>query len=232
MANAHYPILGRNDYFIPDNFTKEEVENLYYGYFDNLLTYIKAYDATIQFVDNSLLTTRDYMIEFNATPTGLNDRFLESGLYLEKLGRDIEKNGTYWPIICCNTGRIKEGDHRFRALRSINSRRKVMVIAINDNTTGLLSQKVLDTFYTMNLLFPEPYIKELFKFIHQFTEFEKIGKSLYKVTSNHVSEIDQILVRYSMTVSWLLFYYHGQIKPVDFVNDEAAFYRWKKEQNL
>jgi len=232
MATKLYPIYGRKSYFTPQNFTLDEIQNIYLGYFDNLITYIKAYEAEVMFVNNAELISRDPAIQLYMPPTRLNDRFIESGMHLEKLGRDLETKGTYWSFICYKDKRIKEGDHRFRGLRCINSNRKVMAVFINDTDPGLCTQRVINKHYTMTMLFPEKYIREFFLDTHNFTEFKKVGKSLYRVTSNHLSELDQVLIRYSMFTSWLLFYYHGQIKPVDFVNDEEAFNKWKLKNNL
>ncbi len=225
-----YPICGQ-EYFTKEHFSVQEVTQLYLGYFENLLEYIKAYRAEVKYVNYKELLPR-YSGNYTDRSKVYNDRFINSGLFLKSLGEDIEKNGTYWAFICYRDGRIKEGGHRYDALQSINSNRKVMAVIIDDINTGFATQKELKTQYAMKLFFPENDIKRFYKTKHRFSDFKKIGKSLYYVTTNHLAEIDQILIRYSMYLSWLLFEYHGQIKPVDFVNGEEAFFKWKAVNRL
>lgn len=223
-----YPICGE-DYFTAKNFTVEEVQEIYYGYFENLIEYIRAYRAAVKFLPNAELRERptdDYTIRDNT------DRFINNGVSLQKLGRDVEENGTYWSFICYRNLVIKEGGHRHDGLRSINSSRKVMAVIIDDVMTGMRSQRILDSSYSFNLLFPEAHMKNFCKDTHIFSKFNKIGKSLYRVETNSLAEIDQIIIRYSMFTSWLLFEYRGKIKPVGFVNNEEEFKRWKVENNL
>lgn len=206
-------------YFKDSIYTYEKTQLFYDKYIESLQEYIKGYNIHLDFLTCDNLIT-------DATWEFTDNSYSSYGLI--KLGEDIQKIGTYFPLCyTMNKGikKVSEGHHRVIALKSIKSNIKILSL---DCSYYNINSKTI----TIYMLFPSNSISDLLKGIKGLIKVEKIENGFYKININSPRDAYTLLIIYSMFISEIIFKQDKKILGDKFINDENTYNLWRDENRL
>ena len=189
------------------------VFELYLKYIENLGEFLTVSCVEWQFL--SALNFTDLML-WSKNDDG--NSYVEEGV--DKLGKSILKNGSFFPIIYTMDFaglRLLEGFHRVYALQSLKSSKKILGIRYPAKSDKLKE-------YMFWMIYPDEYIYS-FPFKYDYS-----SKDLYRVTLPNTYSAYRCLIIYSMFLSEMMYKVRPNIQGAACINDKSCFISWYYNQ--
>lgn len=227
---------------------REKVIEYYNQYIDEVLkVYIQKY-SEVRWLTPSKLTLRSSK---GRIPWG--EKVTDSYIYESRndktlLGRDILKNGTYYPVFITHDNAVMMGVHRVESLQQLRSDRELMCVVINDkhfDKTRTDKPKyefrnpveLEDTEYmrvpTCAEIPKDARIDEYIIFKANKKKFRS-GDEYATFETNNYRDMMDIL---KIVPHWIKDYFYEQqqngirIQARECINDKGAFEKWISKEN-
>jgi len=249
---------SRNLYYnrqdVKRNYTKEQVSSMYNtDYIDfNLKNIIKSGVFDFRFIELNELKLRNRIVE-KRWDTFCSDPFLQNMSEDKiKLGLDIKKNGTYYPLIVSTLNPtdenlyIFEGNHRAISLKLLQSMGelpmdyKILCIVIPCNymiykTTdiktplkeSIMLRCILENIYGSGVIGDDNMLSKAVNKIHSDGN-SLINDYTIEYRGYNIEDIIFTIHSYPLWVRDLIFNYRQDILPSPIINNEEIFNKWKE----
>jgi hypothetical protein len=205
------------DYFSNTILETDKIK-YYYDLFFHNLRYVPYAGFTTKFLRVDEVFS-DGIININNT-----DKFVIDGY--EKLGKDIEKRGMYYPFFLDDIGgryRVSEGINRYHALSLIKNKDKfLMFVKPNDLSNPRYLEKEMELY----LLYPTKYINYMFKEKTCLKFIDKLEDDLYLIKTNNVYELYTLVIFMGSYIGRLTYPFQSQINPNPITTNVEEYKNW------
>jgi len=219
---------------------RDKVIEYYNNYIDGILKkYINKFgEAKWLNIDDIKLIPNNYKTRIPWEQKFTDSYILDSSKDKTLLGKDIDKNGTYFPIFITKDNYVMMGYHRIQSLKLINYDKKILCIVLNDYHFNkdiidrpkykIIDPIKLDSFemsIPTNIILPSDYCGSEYLLVRRNKKvFRKAKKDNNEFVKLKVQNFRDLMDAIKIEPHWIKDYFY-EYKDIDFIKPRECMYK-------